>query len=594
MLRRLKTPTSRVLLHTKLCHFAPLTRQVFSLSTPAVLLLKNCRSLSIAATPSEGSSRSQGNQRRPRYVMPIVGGLVLATTLGGIKYFHDHVGGTEGLFRSLSFYSVAIPKYLVYRYHLWRDSPDHVWEQLDTETSQVGLKKILELHGFYIKAGQMCASNIGNAFPQVWQDTMSVLQDQVPPQPFEIIENTVRNELDYDSVFASFDPDPIGAASIGQVHRAVLKDGTRVVVKVCYPNVERLLKGDVRTLKMFAKVAQPVHVPGLEEIEKQFATEFDYRKEGRHLELVRNNLKKAGLLDKLCQVPKPYLQYCTKRVLVMDELFGDKLIVELKKDLKHHADRAGQSVEEYTASIRAREQELEERGETLKGPSVEQYDLYITLLDGQRRVKNAWNRLYNVTLGWYPGKHRRRIEDKSFLPVNHAKLVNDLIYIHGHEVLVDGVFNGDPHPGNILLCHTKDGTPQLGLIDYGQVKTLSKELRHLFCRIIIALDDDNKDEIVRLMKLAGFQSERMDPEVIYRYAKVGYDQDNKELTDGLHIQMFMEELQRRDPILALPRDFISIGRCSLILRGLAHALHQSRSIAREWRPIAERVLREDI
>jgi len=78
------------------------------------------------------------------------------------------------------------------------------------------------------------------------------------------------------------------------------------------------------------------------------------------------------------------------------------------------------------------------------------------------------------------------------------------------------------------------------------------------------------------------------------YAKVGYDEDNKELTNGKHIQVFMEDLQARDPIIHLPTDFIMVSRSTLMLRGLAHALHQSRSVAKAWRPIAERVLREDI
>jgi predicted unusual protein kinase regulating ubiquinone biosynthesis (AarF/ABC1/UbiB family) len=150
------------------------------------------------------------------------------------------------------------------------------------------------------------------------------------------------------------------------------------------------------------------------------------------------------------------------------------------------------------------------------------------------------------------------------------------------------------YPGNCLLCAQEDGTPQLGLIDYGQVKKLSKEKRHLFSKIIIALDDDNREDIIRLMKEAGFKSQKMDPEVIYLYAKVGYDEDNLHLTKGKHIQLFMEELQNRDPIIELPTDFIMIGRASLILRGLAHALHQGRSVAAVWRPIAERVLKEDI
>jgi len=147
--------------------------------------------------------------------------------------------------------------------------------------------------------------------------------------------------------------------------------------------------------------------------------------------------------------------------------------------------------------------------------------------------------------------------------------------------------------GNILLCRSYDGTPQLGLIDYGQVKRLSKEKRVLFAKLIVALDDDNRDEIIRLMQEAGFRSQKMDPEVIYLYAKVGYDQDNASLTNNMHIQMFMEELESRDPIIQLPNDFIMISRASLILRGLSHALHQSRSVARCWRPLAERVIQEE-
>jgi predicted unusual protein kinase regulating ubiquinone biosynthesis (AarF/ABC1/UbiB family) len=79
-------------------------------------------------------------------------------------------------------------------------------------------------------------------------------------------------------------------------------------------------------------------------------------------------------------------------------------------------------------------------------------------------------------------------------PIFILTLISTLLFIH----------IGDPHPGNILLCRDpKDGTPHLGLIDYGQVKRLTKEQRHLFCRLLIALDDENREEVVRLMKIAG-------------------------------------------------------------------------------------------
>jgi aarF domain-containing kinase len=339
---------------------------------------------------------------------------------------------------------------------------------------------------------------------------MSILQDEVPPQDFATIQAIVESELDFEKTFATFEPTPIGSASIGQVHRATLRDGTHVVVKVCYPKVEELLTGDVRTIKMFAQVAQPVHVPALEEIEKQFQTEFDYRKEAEQLQFVRDNLIKAGLAgpDKLCIVPKPYMKYCTKRVLVMEELYGEKLVTGLKKDIQAYAARAGQSMQEFLDVQKEKELEYAQRGERMQGATESEYNVFIRLEDSKRMIQNGWNRLYNLTTALTTGAPARSYKDKSDLPINHAKLVDDLLYIHGHEVLVDGRFNGDCHPGNILMCRKSDGSPLLGLIDYGQTKTLSKEKRHLFCNIIIALDNNNREEVVRLMKEAGFKVRR--------------------------------------------------------------------------------------
>ena len=148
--------------------------------------------------------------------------------------------------------------------------------------------------------------------------------------------------------------------------------------------------------------------------------------------------------------------------------------------------------------------------------------------------------------------------------------------------------------GNILLLREDDGSPALGLIDYGQVKRLTKETRHIFAKLIVALDDDNKDEIVKLMKEAGMKTKNMDPEVIYLYAKVSYAEINEKILQGKHVQIFMEDLEKRDPIVQLPTELLMASRCSILLRGLALALHQNRNVATAWRPIAEQVLKENI
>lgn len=77
------------------------------------------------------------------------------------------------------------------------------------------------------------------------------------------------------------------------------------------------------------------------------------------------------------------------------------------------------------------------------------------------------------------------------------------------------------------------------------------------------------------------------------FYSVAYDEDNETLTQGKHIQLFMEHLHDTDPVKHLPQQYIMASRVSILLRGLGHAVHQSRSVAKAWRPIAEKVLREE-
>mmetsp|Transcript_15209 Transcript_15209/g.22408 ORF Transcript_15209/g.22408 Transcript_15209/m.22408 type:complete len:397 (+) Transcript_15209:95-1285(+) len=386
-----------------------------------------------------------------------------------------------------------------------------------------------------------------------------------------------------------------------------------------YPEVESLFRGDVRTLRMFCSVAQPVHVPALHQIEKHFMTEFDYRKEALQQITVRENLIRGGLATtttenegvsltngnndkKLCTVPRVYLSLCTKRVLVMEELKGEKLADGLIRDMERLAARDHKTPEQLQSEEKEKDRIARANGVIRKGPTAQEYNQYIVLMNTKRYINNAAAVLFNIFVGWWwwwlPGGGGgdtpwRALEGPKSLPMNHAKLMDDLFYIHGHEVLVNGYFNGDPHPGNILLLGVDEGKPRLGLIDYGQVKKLSKEKRLLMCQLIIALADDDKKQIVTLMKRAGMKTKTMNEEVLYKYAKVYYDEDNYELTDGLHIQLFVEYLESIDPIERLADDFIMVGRTSIMLRGLGHALHQSRSVAKAWKGIAEQELKKE-
>jgi len=117
----------------------------------------------------------------------------------------------------------------------------------------------------------------------------------------------------------------------------------------------------------------------------------------------------------------------------------------------------------------------EEEMSTLKngerrGPKKEIMDAYIAVQNAKRRTENLAGLAKNAMWFWWPGYEKRKWVGKETLPINHGRMVDELIDVHGHEIFVDGYFNADPHPGNMLLLDQKTGSPRIGLIDYGQVK----------------------------------------------------------------------------------------------------------------------------
>ena len=158
---------------------------------------------------------------------------------------------------------------------------DAEWDALHDKYAKPTVDCMRRMLGSYVKLGQFLALR-PDIVPQVWTDELRTLESAVPAQSTKLVHETIQRAYgkNVSDVFESFDDKPVGSASIGQVHRAVLKDGTRVAVKVQYgAGNETVMRNDIKHGKELFRILAPEQVAVLDEIEAQFATEFDYRQE---------------------------------------------------------------------------------------------------------------------------------------------------------------------------------------------------------------------------------------------------------------------------------------------------------------------------
>src|SRR3954466_14612191 len=121
------------------------------------------------------------------------------------------------------------------------------------EKARAFRKRLVELGPAYIKLGQVLSTR-PDLLPKPYIDELEHLQDDVPPMAFEDVEKAVESELQarISKLFASFDAEPIGSASLGQVHAAILRDGRSVVVKIQRPNLREQLAEDIAFFRELA------------------------------------------------------------------------------------------------------------------------------------------------------------------------------------------------------------------------------------------------------------------------------------------------------------------------------------------------------
>jgi ubiquinone biosynthesis protein len=221
------------------------------------------------------------------------------------------------------------------------------------------LRELLdELGPTFVKFGQLLSTRPDVVPPDIISE-LRALQDDVRPFPFEQAERVIEEDLgnSIDRLFLEFDPGPVAAASIGQVHRATLPNGKPVAVKVQRPGAPRQIEADLVLLYQAAKLVKErvraldfIDAHGLvDEFARQIRQELDYRLEARNAQTFHRNF--AG--DPYVHVPRVYWSYTRARVLTLEWLEGTQLadVEQLPLSLEERRALAYRIAETWMAMI---------------------------------------------------------------------------------------------------------------------------------------------------------------------------------------------------------------------------------------------------
>jgi len=204
----------------------------------------------------------------------------------------------------------------------------HSTSEIGELEASVRIRRALEELGpTFVKLGQVLATRV-DMFPPHWIAEFEKLHSQVPAVPYELLHPDLVAAIKGEpkDVFAEFDPVPLAAASIAQVYRATLKDGTRVVVKMRRPGIEGVIRADLRILEHAAKLLEsevpdsrrydPVHI--VSQFRRSLMRELDLAKEARNIDQFARHFAD----DPLVKIPRVYWEFTNDRVNVQEEIVG--------------------------------------------------------------------------------------------------------------------------------------------------------------------------------------------------------------------------------------------------------------------------------
>lgn len=200
--------------------------------------------------------------------------------------------------------------------------------EIETIEPQVRMRRVLEELGpTFIKLGQVLATRV-DMFPPEWIAEFEKLQSDAPATPFDALLPELQHALGQDphAVFDDLDPEPIGSASVAQVHRARLKTGEEVVLKIRRPGIIPKIEADLRVLRHIATLAefefpeirryQPTRM--VEEFTKSLRRELNFLTEARHIERFTQNFAGSDEVE----IPHVYREWTSERLIVLSYVGG--------------------------------------------------------------------------------------------------------------------------------------------------------------------------------------------------------------------------------------------------------------------------------
>jgi ubiquinone biosynthesis protein len=274
----------------------------------------------------------------------------------------------------------------------------------------------------FIKLGQLLSTR-PDIVPPAYAEALTRLQNGCEPFPFAEVEATLNAELEVrlSKAFRSIGPRPIAAASIAQVHHAVLRDGREVALKVQRPGIREQVYDDLDALGEIAgfidrhtEFGERYGVSLLfQEFRKSLLRELDFRQEAMHLVTIGSNLRDVPEIV----IPQPVMSYTTSRVLTMEFVAGTK----------------------------------------------------VTALSPLARIE-----------------------------LDGERLADALFRAYMKQMLKDGMFHADPHPGNVFIVDDR-----LALIDLGMVAHVAPGLQDRLLQLLLAVSDNRADDAAKVLLLMG-------------------------------------------------------------------------------------------